>query len=44
MTTYVIGDIQGCFPAFKALRRKVDFKPKRDHLWAVGDLINRGSR
>ena len=42
MTTYVIGDIQGCFPAFKALRRKVDFKPKRDHLWAVGDLINRG--
>ncbi len=42
MTTYVIGDIQGCFSAFKALRKNVGFKPKRDRLWSVGDLINRG--
>lgn len=42
MTTYVIGDIQGCFEAFKGLRKLVKFKPKRDCLWSVGDLINRG--
>ena len=42
MTTYVIGDIQGCFKAFKELRKRVKFKPKRDCLWSVGDLINRG--
>ena len=42
MTTYVVGDIQGCFAAFKALRKKINFDPKRDCLWSVGDLINRG--
>ena len=43
MTTYVIGDIQGCFEPFQALLNKVGFDPCRDRLWSVGDLINRGS-
>src|SRR5690606_40055854 len=26
----------------KCLLRQVDFQPGRDHLWLVGDLVNRG--
>lgn len=43
MATYAIGDIQGCYHAFKALLAKIDFNPQHDELWLVGDLINRGS-
>lgn len=43
MATYAIGDIQGCYHAFQALLNKINFKPQRDHLWLVGDIINRGS-
>lgn len=43
MTTYAIGDIQGCYHAFQALLAKLKFNPKTDKLWLVGDLINRGS-
>ncbi|MDO9205720.1 symmetrical bis(5'-nucleosyl)-tetraphosphatase [Methylotenera sp.] len=43
MTTYAIGDIQGCFHAFQALLTRIQFNPKLDQLWLVGDLINRGS-
>lgn len=44
MTLYAIGDIQGCARSFDALLRKLDFSSKRDHLWLVGDLVNRGPR
>lgn len=42
MTTYVVGDIQGCFEPFQCLLRKVKFNADRDVIWSVGDLINRG--
>jgi len=43
MTTYAIGDIQGCYHAFQALLARIQFNQKSDQLWLVGDLVNRGS-
>ncbi len=43
MATYAIGDIQGCFHAFSALLARLKFDAKRDKLWLVGDIVNRGS-
>jgi bis(5'-nucleosyl)-tetraphosphatase (symmetrical) len=42
MATWAIGDLQGCFDEFEALLRAIDFRPDRDRLWLVGDLVNRG--
>lgn len=42
MATYVVGDVQACYSGLKKLLAKVDFNPKKDTLWAVGDLIGRG--
>jgi len=44
MSTYVVGDIQGCYKPLKKLLKKVQFSPATDTLWCVGDLINRGPR
>ncbi|RMF14365.1 MAG: symmetrical bis(5'-nucleosyl)-tetraphosphatase [Gammaproteobacteria bacterium] len=42
MTTWIVGDIQGCDASFAALLSEIGFEPGRDDLWLAGDLINRG--
>ncbi|MFM9914034.1 MAG: symmetrical bis(5'-nucleosyl)-tetraphosphatase [Methylophilaceae bacterium] len=42
MSTYAIGDVQGCFTSFLNLLDHIAFNPQQDRLWLVGDLINRG--
>ncbi|MHB0851960.1 symmetrical bis(5'-nucleosyl)-tetraphosphatase [Stutzerimonas nitrititolerans] len=42
MTTYAVGDLQGCLEPLRCLLQRVDFSPSRDCLWLAGDMVNRG--
>lgn len=41
---YLIGDLQGCCDALEQMLGLINFSPSRDHLYVLGDLVNRGPR
>lgn len=41
---YLMGDLQGCCDALEQMLERLAFSPSRDHLWVLGDLVNRGPR
>jgi bis(5'-nucleosyl)-tetraphosphatase (symmetrical) len=44
MTTWAIGDVQGCYDEYRELLDRIEFDPAHDVVWLVGDLVNRGPR
>jgi bis(5'-nucleosyl)-tetraphosphatase (symmetrical) len=43
MSTYVIGDVHGCFDQFISLLDKIDYDSQEDKIILTGDLVNRGT-
>lgn len=44
MSTYLLGDIQGCYDSLQRLLETIHFDPTGDRLWSCGDLVNRGGK
>lgn len=44
MSSYLIGDIQGCFDPLQALLKKAQFSIDKDQLFFLGDVVNRGAK
>lgn len=42
MSTYAVGDIQGCYDVLRRLLDQIKFDAHQDFLWVVGDIVNRG--
>ena len=42
MSTYLVGDIQGCYDALIDLLAEIHFDADSDCVWFTGDLVNRG--
>lgn len=42
MSTYIIGDLQGCFEPLERLLTSIQFSPRKDTLVFCGDIVNRG--
>uniref|UniRef100_E6QUP5 bis(5'-nucleosyl)-tetraphosphatase (symmetrical) n=1 Tax=mine drainage metagenome TaxID=410659 RepID=E6QUP5_9ZZZZ len=42
MSSYAIGDLQGCFGALILMLERIRFNPQQDKIFLLGDLVNRG--
>lgn len=42
MSNWAVGDVQGCLLELDTLLETISFQPDRDHLYLLGDIVNRG--